>query len=895
MWGNQRGWIFAAIIAVGMGALLTFAVIPPGMTAPTRTLTLAMKPADFSIDPNAIVPPPTGDSDAGPIYRQAGDEWSNHSDIYEEMQKNITTASNNLPAPVTDILSASDYGKMDLFATHLDDVIGYRDRPTLLGLYTAGQLLNSLALLHTKGKYTNLKKASQYATAEFNLGRHLYQERIVFDEWIDGLSLMSNAAMVLALAEKNPSRVQTDKEFGFAVDDFVKNQATKLWSVIGGMSEEDKVKYAGDMFLIARESPERMWRVEATLKLGKFKFNAPTKGDQIGAERSAAPDGVGNVAFARPADPIDGSRGGALGGKSDDRGLSAHQVKRVSSPTEAVIDQKGAAPGVLPDVASISNASLLAWMFRFLRPVRTQVFFACAYLTFAVGAEVLAVKQTGRAADAIQRLSPVPGGVGSFLHWFLGPSGRLPSLVDVLHNFAADTRDLPALLLGLVLVTAAFLFLRYRRFVAEARLSMMVVFYIREAVYDKLQRVGFGFHDALSSGQLINRALTDLQNVRAFIQTAVLTTLEITLIVGGYMILVLTLSPWVAALSLLPLPVWTWYILRFSRRVQPAAKAVMEADDRNVSIIAENIAGVHVVKAFAIEDQEIKRYDAHCKTFFQRMRDRISILADFTPVIRGIASASYLILFLAAGLLMIHGKLRAGDFLILGSAMGQILSRLQAVSVINEQYQNAIVSARRLYEVLHAPATVPQWPGAIALPPGPGAVRFEAVQFGYDPSKPVLRDISFDVKGGSRVAIVGPTGSGKTTLVNLLARFYDPGEGRILIDGKDIRDLTLASLRTQVAFVFQETYLFSDTVAANIAYGRPNISFGDIEAASRLAQRTSSSSIFPADTKRCSASAVHPSPAARNSASRSPALFLPIRASSSSTTPPPASIRRPRI
>ena len=333
----------------------------------------------------------------------------------------------------------------------------------------------------------------------------------------------------------------------------------------------------------------------------------------------------------------------------------------VSSPTLAVTGQKEVPAGVLPDVSAISSSTLLAWMFSFLRPVRSQVFFACSYLAFAVGAEVLAVKQTGRAANAIQRLAPLPGRAPGFLHWFLGPGGRLPSLGDVLHNFSADTGDLPALLLGLVIVTAVFLFLRYRRFVAEARLSMMMVFYIREAVYDKLQRVGFGFHDALSSGQLINRALTDLQNVRAFVQTAVLTTLEIALIVGGYMVLVFTVSPWIAALSLLPLPVWTWYILRFSKRVQPAVKAVMEADDRNVSIIAENIAGVHVVKAFAIEDQEVQRDAAHCKTFFDRVRSRIVILADFTPVIRGIASASYLTLFLAAGLLMIHGKLRAGD------------------------------------------------------------------------------------------------------------------------------------------------------------------------------------------------------------------------------------------
>jgi ATP-binding cassette subfamily B protein len=168
--------------------------------------------------------------------------------------------------------------------------------------------------------------------------------------------------------------------------------------------------------------------------------------------------------------------------------------------------------------------------------------------------------------------------------------------------------------------------------------------------------------------------------------------------------------------------------------------------------------------------------------------------------------------------------------------MGIILARLQQVATINEQYQNAMVSSRRLYEVLMAPPTVPERSDARALSDGPGTVTFQDVTFGYDPTKPVLSNVNFTIKGGSVVAIVGPTGSGKTTLVNLIARFYDVQSGRVLIDGVDVRDLTLASLRTQVAVVFQETYLFSDTVSGNIAYGRPRISEGDIEAAARLAQ-----------------------------------------------------------
>ena len=169
----------------------------------------------------------------------------------------------------------------------------------------------------------------------------------------------------------------------------------------------------------------------------------------------------------------------------------------------------------------------------------------------------------------------------------------------------------------------------------------------------------------------------------------------------------------------------------------------MEAEDRNVSLITENIAGVHVVKAFATEQQEIAKYDAHCDSYLGKVRRRIRIFADFTPVIRSIASGSYLTLFLAAGILMIRGHLLAGDFLVLGQAMAQILTRLQVVSTINEQYQNAMVSSRRLYEVLHAPATVPEKPAAAPLPPGPGRFLFERVAFGYKASAPVLRDVNF--------------------------------------------------------------------------------------------------------------------------------------------------------
>jgi ABC-type multidrug transport system fused ATPase/permease subunit len=484
----------------------------------------------------------------------------------------------------------------------------------------------------------------------------------------------------------------------------------------------------------------------------------------------------------------------------------------------------------LLDVAPISNSGLLRWMFRFLRPVYGYVFYACLWLALAVATEVITTKTTGRAVNVIPLLHPTAS-AGGLWQWVIGADPAV-----------AQLRQVVLILTGLMLAMVVF---RYLREVANMKMSMNMVYYIREAVYDKLQRVGFAFHDAISTGQLINRALSDLQNVRSFVQTAIITTLDIVLIVVGYIIMLISINPWIALLSVAPLPIWIYYILKFSDKVQPVGKSVMEAQDRNVSIIAETIAGVHVIKAFATEGQEIDKYGRNCDEFKTRVLRRIRLFANFQPVIRSIATASHLSLFLVGGMLLLRGRLKPGDLMILSAAMGAILARLQQVATINEQYQNAIVSSRRLYEVLLARSTVPEKPDAQALPPGSGEVLFEDVTFGYDSERPVLHDLNFKVRGGSIVALVGPTGCGKSTLVNLIARFYDPRRGRILIDGVDLRDTTLSSLRQQVAFVFQETYLFSDTVAANIAYGRPHYldaagrplpGRGEIEAAARLAQ-----------------------------------------------------------
>ncbi len=512
----------------------------------------------------------------------------------------------------------------------------------------------------------------------------------------------------------------------------------------------------------------------------------------------------------------------------------------------------------LAPLPHLTNYQLLKRMARFLMPVRGMATLACLLIVVWVCVEVSAVRMTGSITNEVKGTLST-GQMTDQPFW--QAIGREP-LRGIVHMIV---------ILGLLVLLNNFI--TFLRTWLNSKFTMDMVYHMRAAVYDRLQRVGFAFHDEHSSGALINRALSDLQNVRMFLQMGLLLTVEIIAFVSGYIVLMMTINKWVAFAALLPVPFWLWYILRFGKKMQPAQQAAMKAGDDVVTVLTENVAGVHVVKAFATENTEIAKYNKTADTWFDRVMDTVNLWKNFAPVIRGIASASHLTLFAIGAVLVVataglpsrtaapaaiatteNGssprvetapapaplglgrKVEVGDLLIFGAAMGSILGRLQQVNQISDQYQRAIVSARRFFEVLDAPSTVPERQEARDLPKGSGSVEFNFVSFGYDPKKSVLRDIAFDVPGGSIVALVGPTGAGKSTMMQLLARFYDPQMGQIFIDGVDIQKVNLSSLHAAIGFVFQETFLFSDTVANNIRYGNPHASLGDVEAAARIAQ-----------------------------------------------------------
>lgn len=466
-------------------------------------------------------------------------------------------------------------------------------------------------------------------------------------------------------------------------------------------------------------------------------------------------------------------------------------------------------------------------MFKFVAPVKFHVAVTLAIFIAHVGMEVYTIGLLKPAVNIVQRLCTGAA---------RGPEPGFWSVVEWLGAATGPGAELRQALLWLALAKVLFYVLTYARYVSATWQSMSMVFYMRAAVYDRLQRVGFSFHDQHSSGKLINRALNDLQSVRNFVNVGMHASIDIVCALAFYFALVARASPQMALLALLPLPLWVWAIRRFAILLQPIYRKQMESSDEVVRLLTENVAGVHVVRAFATEQYEISRFRSASQTYLNRLLDAVRVRVQMNPIIRIIAGSSYIGLFTLGAILAQGSRLTVGDLVIVGMAMNQILGRLHQINSISDAYQQAVVSSKRLFEILDHPDTTPEKPESLPLHPGGGAVKFSHVSFGYAPQQTVLDDISFTVPAGHVVALVGPTGSGKTTLVSVLGRFYDPDLGSIEVDGQDLRDVTLLSVRDAVGYVFQETYLFSDTIARNIAYSDLSVPLERIREAARIAQ-----------------------------------------------------------
>lgn len=472
------------------------------------------------------------------------------------------------------------------------------------------------------------------------------------------------------------------------------------------------------------------------------------------------------------------------------------------SSAPAVSPPPAAAPGPVPAVPPLMR------MFHFLRHGRGQAVFCLFLLVCSVAADIGGVKMVAPAVDAIKALLVNPAAHPSLEAWF--DSGD-PAVHTLLLSIAG--------IFGFRVLSGILVYLRNTR---EMKLTMILLFHLRQAIYHKLQIVGFSFHDRMTSGQLINRALTDLQQVRTFMVHSLLAGLEMFVRIGMWAVVICWINPWLLLAMVIPLPLWVWVLSRFARAARPVYEAQMKAGDEVVRKLTENAEGVQVVKAFASQPREITQYDQRCEEQRRRLVDGALVAQTYVPLIRIIAIGTNIAMFIVGCFLVLQNRMSVGDLIVISAATQQILGQLQVIQMLTDQYQRAKVSAGRVSEIMDAPIHPPEPADAKPLTVTNGTVTFENVTFGYDPRRPLLHKVNFTAPGGRITAVVGPTGSGKSTLLSLLERFYEPNQGRILIDGQDLRQVTLSSLRRNVGFVFQETFLFSQTVRENICHARPD-------------------------------------------------------------------------
>ncbi len=374
-----------------------------------------------------------------------------------------------------------------------------------------------------------------------------------------------------------------------------------------------------------------------------------------------------------------------------------------------------------------------------------------------------------------------------------------------------------------------------RRFIS-GRQALGVEFDLRGVLYAHLLRLSFGFYDRHQTGQLMSRATIDLQAVRFFLGYSLIFFAQHVLTIVGVTAVMFWLE-WrlaLAALAITPLIVLLAY--RYSHVSHPVLREVQQRLADVTTVAEENVVGVHVVKSFAQERQEQEKFERRSDAVFAASVHANRQRALYVPLLAFVPLLAQAAVLLVGGRMVVSGSLSVGDFFTFNLLVVLLVLPLRQLGILIGQGQRATASGERIFEVLDEVEEVRDRPGARPLSGGEGRIRFEGVDFGYGPGRPVLEGIDLELAAGRTVALIGHTGSGKTTLASLVPRFYDVTAGRVTVDGVDVRDLRLQSLRGSIGIVAQDPFLFSATVRENIAFGALEITDDEVEQAARLAQ-----------------------------------------------------------
>ena len=432
--------------------------------------------------------------------------------------------------------------------------------------------------------------------------------------------------------------------------------------------------------------------------------------------------------------------------------------------------------------------------------------------------------------------------VGAFLGLLLSSAAKLvvPRLAQMVIDSGISAGHLTVVVrgaAGMVLVAVAGSAFSVMQGVLSARVAQGVAYEFRNQLYAKIHSLSFSYHDRAQTGQLLTRATSDVDMVQRFVGTAFINLISAILMMVGSIVLLFVTDWQLALIMLLLVPLTLGIVAVLARKARPLFMRIQQQLADLNTILQENIVGVRVVKAFAREPYEQARYAAANRSLFALNMEVGRLMAIAIPLVFLIANLSVLAVYWIGGYQAIAGHASVGRLVAFANYMMMAFFPMLMLGMIVTMLAQAGASAERIFEILDAQSEVEERPDAVPLPPVKGRVAFEHVGFRYFSSgPPVLEDINFVAEPGQTVALLGATGSGKSTIINLIPRFYDVTTGRVTIDGYDVREVTLESLRRQVGIVLQETTLFSGTIRENIAFGRPDAPLDEVIAAAQAAE-----------------------------------------------------------
>jgi ATP-binding cassette, subfamily B, bacterial len=358
---------------------------------------------------------------------------------------------------------------------------------------------------------------------------------------------------------------------------------------------------------------------------------------------------------------------------------------------------------------------------------------------------------------------------------------------------------------------------------------------LRRTLYHHIQRLSLGYHDHKQTGDLISRVTSDLDAIQSFIVSGLLGVLINSLTLVGMLAVMFYINWRFTLIALSVAPVLFVVVYTYTRRIKKASREVRKKEGEMVSMIQEVLSSIHVVKAFAREDFEQRRLEEESLESVEISLKARSLKAKLSPIVDMIVAVGTGLVLWFGARMVLDGTLSAGSLILFVVYLGKMYKPMQELSKMTDAYSKAAVGYERIMEILNTDGEIKDLPGARRAPRFHGAIEFDHVSFGYDAEQPVLKDVSFKIQAGQVAALVGPTGAGKTTIISLIPRFYDPASGVVKIDGIDIRRFKQKSLRQQISFVLQETLLFHGSVWSNIAYGKPEATRDEILHAAELA------------------------------------------------------------